>query len=63
MDVKTVRGTTYINLVQKCNLLGMKPIQLLANLYRLSNLYTIKIQLETPIFLWQFEGKKDNDQC
>jgi hypothetical protein len=36
-------GTIYINLIDRCNRLGLRPIELLTQLYRVGNTYTIKI--------------------
>jgi hypothetical protein len=40
---KKVKGTTYINLIDKCNSMGFRPIYLLTQLYRLGHEHYIKI--------------------
>lgn len=51
---KRAKGTIYINLIDKCNELEMRPIQLLTKLFRISHHYTVKVEQENPIFVWQF---------
>ena len=38
--------------------MGLRPIELLTDLYRISNTYTVKVELDCPIYVWQFEGKR-----
>lgn len=53
-----IKGCIYIPLIDKCNQLGLKPVQALSQLYRLKDQYSLRIDEENPIFVWQFQGKK-----
>jgi hypothetical protein len=54
MDCKKVKGIIYINLISKCNELDLNPIELISRLYRLGHEYVLKIEFDTPIFVWKF---------
>jgi hypothetical protein len=55
---KKVKGCIYVPLIDKCNELQLKPVELLTKLYRLKDEYCMRVDEENPIFVWQFEGRK-----
>lgn len=38
--------------------MGLRPIELLTTLYRISNTHTLRVELDFPVYVWQFEGKR-----
>lgn len=59
-NCKKVKGTTYVNLIDKCNAMSLRPIHLLTKLYRIGNEHMLKIEQDMPVFVWQFIGNREN---
>jgi hypothetical protein len=55
---KRVKGYIYIPLIDKCNELQLRPVQLLTQLYRLKDQYWLRVEEDNPVYVWQFEGRR-----